>query len=206
MEFKISKELEDYRNSINFMDSHINNMISNKKEDLIWLLEYPNIYTYGPLSKKKDLLEPKKFPVIPSERGGQYTYHGPGQRVVYLMINLKEKSRDIKKFIFLIENIIIESLSRIGLKAETSNEHHGIFIEKKNELYKIASIGMKFKKWISFHGFSLNIDPDLENYKGIRPCGLNNNLVTSIKNEGITIEKKIIDDILIDEIKNHFLK
>ena len=105
-----------------------------------------------------------------------------------------------------VENIIIESLSRIGLKAEISNEHHGIFIEKKNELYKIASIGMKFKKWISFHGFSLNIDPDLENYKGIRPCGLNNNLVTSVKNEGITIEKEIIDDILIDEIKNHFLK
>ena len=206
MEFKISKELEDYRNSINFMDSHINNMISNGQEELIWLLEYPNIYTYGPLSNKKDLLKPEKFPVIPSERGGQYTYHGPGQRVVYLMINLKEKSRDIKKFIFLIENIIIETLNRIGLKAETSSEHHGIFIKKNNELYKIASIGMKFKKWISFHGFSLNVDPDLENYKGIRPCGLNNNLVTSVKNEGITIEKKLIDDILIDEIKNHFLK
>ena len=103
MEFKISKELEDYQNSINFMDSHINNMISNKKEDLIWLLEYPNIYTYGPLSKKKDLLEPEKFPVIPSERGGQYTYHGPGQRVVYLMINLREKSKDINYELIMTE-------------------------------------------------------------------------------------------------------
>ncbi len=138
MEFKISKQLEDYRDSINFMDSHINNMISNNQEDLVWLLEYPNIYTYGPLSNKKDLLKPRKFPVIPSERGGQYTYHGPGQRVVYLMINLKEKSRDIKKFISLIENIIIKTLSRVGLNAETSNEHHGIFIKKNNELYKIA--------------------------------------------------------------------
>ena len=204
MEFKISKSTEDYQNSIEFMNSYVTKIIKNNYSDLIWLLEYPNIYTYGPLSKKSDLIQPNKFPVIPSNRGGQYTYHGPGQRVVYLMINFKKKSRDIREFIFQIEEVIIKSLGRINLEAEKNYKNHGIFIKKNNELYKIASIGMKFKKWVSFHGFSLNVNPDLKNYNGIRPCGLNSHLVTSIKNEGINIEKKIIDDILIDEIKKMF--
>ena len=203
MEIKISKSLEDYHNSINFMESHVNKMIYGDQKDLIWLLEYPSIYTYGPLSKKEDLLEPNKFPVISTKRGGQYTYHGPGQRIVYLMVDIKNNSKDVRKFILLIESIIIKSLRRIGLEAENNNRHHGIFINKGDKLYKIASVGMKFKKWISYHGFSLNINPQLENYKGIRPCGLNNDLVTSITKEGIIIEKKIIDDILIEEIKNH---
>ena len=206
MEFKISKSFEDYQNSIDFMNSYVNKIINNKEPNLIWLTEYPNIYTFGPLSQEVDLLQPNKFPVIQTERGGKYTYHGLGQRVVYLMIDLKDKSRDIKKFILQIEDIIIRSLNKIGLSAENNHEYHGIFIKKNNQLYKIASIGMKFKKWVSFHGFSLNINPDLENYNGIRPCGLNNNLVTSIKNEGIMVDKSIIDNILINEIKNQFSK
>ena len=124
MEIKISKSLEDYHNSINFMESHVNKMIYGDQKDLIWLLEYPSIYTYGPLSKKEDLLEPNKFPVISTKRGGQYTYHGPGQRIVYLMVNIKNNSKDVRKFILLIESIIIKSLRRIGLEAENNNRHH----------------------------------------------------------------------------------
>ena len=204
MEYKVSLSPVDYQFSANYMEEYINNLSNTQMNDLTWILEHPSIYTYGPLSNKNDLIDPDLFPVIETKRGGQYTYHGPGQRVVYLMINLNKYKKDIRYFINSIEDLIINILSEINIKAIKDNKHHGIFIKKNKELYKIASIGMQFKKWISCHGFSININPQLSHYKGIKPCGLDNNLVTSIENEGVLIANQDFDAIIISELNKLF--
>ena len=204
MEYKISSSPVDYQFSTNYMEKYVNNLLNNESADLAWILEHPSIYTYGQLSNKNDLINPNLFPTIKTKRGGQYTYHGPGQKVVYLMVNLNRYKKDIHYFINSIENLIINILSNVNIKAIKDDKYRGIFIKKNKELYKIASIGMKFKKWISFHGFSININPQLSHYKGIRPCGLDSNLVTSIENEGIKIANKDFDDIIISELKKIF--
>ena len=201
MKIKIEKLPIEYSDSLEFMESYVKRIINNNASDLAWIIEHPNIYTYGTLANKKDLLNPDIFPVIKTNRGGEFTYHGPGQSVVYLMVNLEKQTKDIKLFINSIENLIINVLSQVGLPAVKNNAHHGIFIKHNEKIYKIASIGVKFKKWISSHGFSINVNPNLSNYSGIRPCGLENNLVTSIANEGINIDHKLFNDILIEELK-----
>ena len=201
MKIKIEKLPIEYVDSLEFMESYTKAILNNNAGDLAWIIEHPNIYTYGNLSDKKDLLNPNIFPVIKTNRGGEFTYHGPGQSVVYLMINLEKKKKDIKLFINSIENLIINVLSQFGLVAIKNHAHRGVFIKHGKEIYKIASIGIRFKRWISSHGFSINVNPNLSNYSGIRPCGMKNNLVTSIANEGINIDHKIFNDILIKELK-----
>ncbi len=205
MEFKINILLQNFENSIKSMENRVNNIINGTEGEMVWILNYPAIYTCGASENKSDLLNNSRFPIFKTNRGGKYTYHGPGQRIIYLMINLNQRDRDIKEYVNLIEKIIINILKRFGINGIINNHHHGVFIEKDDgKSYKIASIGVKFKKWISYHGFSFNLNPNLEHYNGINPCGLNNKSVTSLSDIGIEIDKETFDDIAIEEINNVF--
>ena len=176
------------------MESEVLKIAKNDLDDLTWILEYPSLYTAGLAANKSDLLLKNKFPVYYTNRGGKFTYHGPGQRVVYPLINLNKRTKDVAKYVEKLENVIIETLNNIDIHGFKDNENHGIFIKKNDgHNYKIASIGCRFKNWISYHGFSINHDPNLENYCGIKPCGLNNKRVTSIIDMGKNISKNELD-------------
>ena len=204
MRWKISNKQEDYNASIKFMETEVQNISDKKLENLIWILEYPPLYTAGLSAKPIDLLNKNKFPIFNSNRGGKYTYHGPGQRVIYTLINLNN-NKDIGKFVSNLENIIIGTLNDFGIKGLRNDNHHGIFVKKNdNQSYKIASIGCRFKNWISYHGFSINHNPTLEHYSGINPCGLNNKNITSIEDLGKKISKEELNVAIKENILRMF--
>ena len=188
-----------FRSKYFIEDIHKNNC-----KEFLWFLEHDNIYTAGTSAKQKDLINSNKFKVYKSSRGGQYTCHGPGQRVVYLMLNLRKKGYDIRKFISLIEEWIIKSLKDIGVKAVNDKSHVGIWIKDKNSLKKISSIGLRVRKGITFHGISINLNPNLENFKGINPCGNDPKDVTSLEEIGLKNKIKKFDQVLIKNFSTVF--
>jgi len=204
VEYFIDRELVDYPFSIDFMEKKVESIHNNTSREFIWFLEHDNIYTAGTSSKASDLVEKNKFKVYESSRGGQYTYHGPGQRVIYLMLNIRKNGYDIRKFISMLEQWIIVSLSDIGLKATKDRSHVGIWVREEKSLKKISSIGLRVRKGITFHGVSLNLNPNLENFKGINPCGNNPNEMTSLKEMGLEKEIKNIDKLLINNFEKIF--
>ena len=204
VEYFIDKELVDYPFSIDFMEKKVESIHNNTSKEFIWFLEHDNIYTAGTSSKASDLVERNKFKVYESSRGGQYTYHGPGQRVIYLMLNIRKNGYDIRKFISMLEDWIIVSLSDIGLKATKDRSHVGIWVREEKSLKKISSIGLRVRKGITFHGVSLNLNPNLENFKGINPCGNSPNEMTSLKEMGLEKEIKNIDKLLINNFERIF--
>jgi len=204
VEYFIDKELVDYQFSIDFMEKKVESIHNNTCKEFIWFLEHDNIYTAGTSSKASDLVERNKFKVYESSRGGQYTYHGPGQRVIYLMLNIRKNGYDIRKFISMLEDWIIVSLSDIGLKATKDRSHVGIWVREEKSLKKISSIGLRVRKGITFHGVSLNLNPNLENFKGINPCGNSPNEMTSLKEMGLEKEIKNIDKLLINNFERIF--
>jgi len=204
VEYFIDRELVDYPFSIDFMEKKVESIHNNTSREFIWFLEHDNIYTAGTSSKASDLVEKNKFKVYESSRGGQYTYHGPGQRVIYLMLNIRKNGYDIRKFISMLEHWIIVTLSDIGLKATKDRSHVGIWVREEKSLKKISSIGLRVRKGITFHGVSLNLNPNLENFKGINPCGNNPNEMTSLKEMGLEKEIKNIDKLLINNFEKIF--
>jgi len=207
MEFKIDTLPQDFNSSIKSMEKRVDSIINQTEDEMAWILNYHAIYTCGASESKNDLLDNSKLPIFKTNRGGKYTYHGPGQRIIYLMINLNQRNRDVREFVQLIENIILKILERLGINGIIDHKHHGIFIKKDDgNLYKIASIGVRFKKWVSYHGFSFNLNPNLEHYSGINPCGLSNKNVTSLSDIGIEVNNETFDDIAIEEINNTFSK
>ena len=204
VEYFIDRELVDYPFSIDFMEKKVESIHNNTSREFIWFLEHDHIYTAGTSSKASDLVEKNKFKVYESSRGGQYTYHGPGQRVIYLMLNIRKNGYDIRKFISMLEQWIIVSLSDIGLKATKDRSHVGIWVREEKSLKKISSIGLRVRKGITFHGVSLNLNPNLENFKGINPCGNNPNEMTSLKEMGLEKEIKNIDKLLINNFEKIF--
>lgn len=144
--------------------------------ELVWLLEHPPLYTAGVSAKDGDLLDPTRFPVFRSGRGGQFTYHGPGQRVAYIMLDLRERGRDVTKFVADLERWIIGALGEFNVKGEVREGRVGVWVERKGPGWaredKIAAIGVRLRKWVSFHGIALNVEPDLEHFSGITPCGI----------------------------------
>ena len=204
VEYFIDRELVDYPFSIDFMEKKVESIHNNTSREFIWFLEHDNIYTAGTSSKASDLVEKNKFKVYESSRGGQYTYHGPGQRVIYLMLNIRKNGYDIRKFISMLEQWIIVSLSDIGLKATKDRSHVGIWVREEKSLKKISSIGLRVRKGITFHGVSLNLNPNLENFKGINPCGNNPKEMTSLKEMGLEKEIKNIDKLLINNFEKIF--
>jgi lipoyl(octanoyl) transferase len=168
--------------------------------ELVWLLEHPPLYTAGVSSKPADLIAPDRFPVFESGRGGQFTYHGPGQRVAYVMLDLTKRGRDVRAFVEALEAWIIDALAAFNVTGEMREGRVGVWVERKGPGWsredKIAAIGVKLRKWVSFHGISLNVEPDLEHFSGIVPCGQTEHGVTSLVDLGLPVTMDEADEAL----------
>ncbi|MCP4393590.1 MAG: lipoyl(octanoyl) transferase LipB [Alphaproteobacteria bacterium] len=203
IKWKTSKNPIDYEFALSFMEEHINAIKSSNADDLIWRLEHTPLYTAGKNAKKRDLLSPDKLPVYESERGGQYTYHGPGQRIAYVMLNLKNrgKHRQVREFVNRLEDWIILTLSDFGIAGERFKGAPGIWVKTKHDkgletTEKIAALGIKIKHGITYHGIAINVHPDLSNFAGIVPCGMSAYGVTSFKKLGINTPMEEVDTSL----------
>ncbi len=203
IEVKNSEKPVDYLESMKFLEQRVNDVILGKKKELLWILEHPTVYTAGKRANKNDLLD-KNLKVITTNRGGKYTLHSPGQKVVYFVLNLNKRKKDIRKLINKIEECIIKVLNEYKVKSYADKKNIGIWIENKNNEEKIAAIGIRVKKWVAYHGFSINIYNDLTKYKKIVPCGIKNKGVTSFKEIGI-VDYTNIDKIIIKNFLNIFL-
>ena len=200
VEFKVSKNIVDYDTAIEFMNSHINNMKKNKANEMLWFLEHNSIFTAGTSAKVKDQNIKNKKLIRYVGRGGQWTWHGPGQRVVYIMLDLKQREKDIKKYINSLEQWIISTLNFFNINAIVLKGNPGVWIEKNNDYFKIASIGVRISHWITWHGISINVHPNLKPFEEIIPCGIQNGFVTSIEKEG----KKISLNQFDKKLKENF--
>ena len=196
IETKFSKNRISYKNAMNFLRNRVEEVKKGKNKELIWILEHPKTYTAGVSFKQKDIIN-KRINVIKTNRGGKITLHNPGQKLIYFVINLNNRKRDIRKFIDLIEDSIIDFLNLYNLKAYRDKKNIGIWVNKK----KIAAIGLRISRWVAFHGCSININNNLEDYLDILPCGLDNRKVTSIK-----FEKSIIPKNYESKLAKIFLK
>ena len=204
IEYAISRDLVNYPESVKIMEKRIENISSKKKSELIWFLEHPSIYTAGTSADKKDLLKKNIFPVFKSSRGGEYTYHGPGQRIIYIMLDLRERNYDIRSFVNALENSVMDTLNDLGVKSLLIKGKVGVWIKssiKNQSEKKISSIGLRVRKGITFHGISINIKPNLDHFNGIISCGNKNNGVTSLKELGIMLPTEKIDEILLKNLK-----
>jgi lipoyl(octanoyl) transferase len=182
MNIEIKKSIKPikYADAIEFLEERLKNINDNKKNDLIWILEHEEIYTAGTSYKEEEVLN-KDIDLIKTNRGGKITYHGPGQLICYFAIDLKQRHKNIRKFITLIEKTIIESLSEYNIKSFGDPKNIGIWINDKNGTKKVAAIGVRVSKWIAYHGFAININNDLNKYKNIIPCGIVDKGVTNLK-------------------------
>ena len=203
IEVKNSIKPVDYRVSMRILEIRVNDVFLGKKKELLWILEHNTIYTAGTSSVESDVLD-KDTKIIKSTRGGKHTLHSPGQKVVYFVLNLNKRKKDIRKLINKIEECIIKVLNEYKVKSYADKKNIGIWIENKNNAEKIAAIGIRVKKWVAYHGFSINIYNDLTKYKKIVPCGIKNKGVTSFKEIGI-VDYTNIDKIIIKNFLNIFL-
>jgi len=199
IEVKYSIKPIDYIESMKILEKRVHDVYLGNKDEFLWIVEHNPVYTAGTSSKDTDLLD-KNINVINTNRGGKHTFHGPGQKVVYFVLNLNKRKKDIRKLVNKIENCIIDILSEYKIKSYTDKKNIGIWVGKKSNSKKIAAIGIRVKKWIAYHGFSLNVSNDLSRYKAIIPCGIKNKGITNLKNLGISnhedIEKVIINKFL----------
>jgi lipoyl(octanoyl) transferase len=201
IEWKTSTSPIEYQYAVNEMEKRVKQIQNGDAEELVWFLEHPSIYTAGTSAKDTDLIN-QNFPVFNTGRGGQYTYHGPGQRIVYLMLDLKKRGEDLRKYIANLEDWIIAVLSEIGIHAEKRAGRIGIWtINKQGKEAKIAAIGVRVQKWISYHGIAINVSPNLNHYDGIIPCGISEFGVTSLQELGYDISYEKLDSILRNKFK-----
>ena len=203
IEVKYSTKSIDYSESMKILEKRVQDVHEGKKGELLWLLEHNSIYTAGTSSKNSDLLD-KKIKVIKTDRGGKHTYHGKGQKIIYFVLDLNKREKDIRKLINKIELCIIEILKKYKIESYTDKKNIGIWVGNKNKSKKIAAIGIKVKKWIAYHGFALNVYNDLSKYNKIIPCGIIDKEITSLKELGIKNYKNI-DQLIIKKFLNIFL-
>ncbi len=201
-----SDTLVDYKVASKFMEERSSLIHNGEANELVWLLEHPNVYTAGSSAKDDELLGTKDIPVYKTTRGGKYTYHGPGQRIIYLMINLERCDKDIRKFIMILEKIIVKTFKKFDMDVYPVRDRIGIWIKTNNGEEKIGAMGLKVKKWISLHGISINISPELQYFDGIIPCGLSEYNVTSIKKLKKNISIENFDDEFILNFERQFGK
>ena len=181
MSIEIKKSIKpvDYLDAIAFMEKRVTKVNDNSANELIWILEHPSTFTAGTSYNNKDIID-KSIKIINSSRGGKITWHGPGQLIFYFVINLNNRKKDIRNFLTIIEDSIITTLNEFGISSYSDRKNIGIWTKINNKERKIGSIGIKVKKWIAYHGFSINIENDISNYKKINPCGIKNKEVTTL--------------------------
>lgn len=192
----------DYDEAVAFMESRATAIAAGAAEECIWLVEHPPLYTAGTSAKPEDLTDPERFPVYPSKRGGQYTYHGPGQRVVYVMLNVGERGHDVRRFVQQLERWVILALEEFNVTGHIRCGRVGVWVERDDKPLtasgakaedKIAAIGVRLRKWVSFHGISVNVEPDLDHFTGIVPCGITEHGVTSLVDLGLPVGMADVD-------------
>ena len=194
--------LAPYTETLAAMEARVAAIADGSSAEAIWLLEHPSLYTAGTSARPQDLIDPDRFPVHPARRGGQYTYHGPGQRVVYVMLDLNHRGRDVKRYVCALENWIIATLADFNVKGERRSGRVGVWVARPDlpplpdgtpREDKIAAIGVKLRCWVSFHGMSINVEPDLGHFSGIVPCGITGHGVTSLVDLGLPVTMADLD-------------
>ncbi len=204
IEIKKSQKPVKYEDALTFMEKRLYEINKNDSHDLIWILEHEEIYTAGTSFKEKEILD-KSIKVIQTNRGGKITYHGPGQLICYFVIDLKKRKKDIRKFISIIEKTIIDTIKFYKIDTFADKKNIGIWYKKNNEIKKVAAIGVRVSKWVAYHGFSININNDLNKYNAIIPCGIVDKGITSlkkIKNQNYdNLDNKLVE-YFISNLKN----
>ena len=193
MNIEIKKSIKpvNYKFAINLLEKRVHNLALNNGKELIWFLEHKSIFTAGTNYKEKEIID-KSIKIFKTNRGGKITWHGPGQIICYMVINLNKRKKDIRRFILAIEKSVINTLDELNIKSFNDRENIGIWINHDNEIKKVAAIGIRVKKWIAFHGFSINYSNNLEEYKKIVPCGINNRGIINISNIKKVSKRKIL--------------
>jgi lipoyl(octanoyl) transferase len=211
--WKISAGLIAYDEAVRLMEQEVAKIAAGEADELVWLVEHPPLYTAGTSADSKDLLSPDRFPVFQTGRGGEYTYHGPGQRVVYLMLDLKRRKQDVRAFVSALEDVVIGTLADMNIRGERREDRVGVWVQRPERPRlpdgspaedKIAAIGIRLRKWVSFHGFSLNVDPELEHFSGIVPCGISQYGVTSLVDLGHLVMMSDVDTLVRANVERVF--
>jgi lipoyl(octanoyl) transferase len=189
--WQVSDAPVDYPDAVAAMEARVAAISAGEAPELVWLVEHPPLYTAGTSAKPSDLLEPGRFPVYPTGRGGEYTYHGPGQRVAYVMLDLNRRAPDIRRFVAALEEWVIRTLARFNIRGERRDGRVGIWVARPDKGLgqedKIAAIGIRIRRWVTFHGIALNVDPVLDHFSGIVPCGIRGHGVTSLADLGVAV-------------------
>ena len=202
VEWRIAPGLTEYEAAVAFMEARAEAIRAGTAPELVWLVEHPPLFTAGTSADPADLVTPDRFPVFATGRGGQYTYHGPGQRVAYVMLDLKRRRPDVRAFVAALEDWIIATLDRFNIKGERREDRVGVWVVRPDRPPlpdgspaedKIAAIGIRLRKWVSFHGISINVEPDLSHYAGIVPCGIAEHGVTSLVDLGLPVTMDDLD-------------
>ncbi|MAQ82636.1 MAG: lipoate-protein ligase B [Maritimibacter sp.] len=202
-----------YEDAVSKMETRAAAIAAGTAEELIWLVEHPPLYTAGTSAKPTDLTDPDRFPVFETRRGGQYTYHGPGQRVVYVMLDVGRRGHDVRRFVQQLEEWVIATLDRFNVKGEIREGRVGVWVTRPEKPPlpdgspredKIAAIGIRLRKWVSFHGISINVEPELSHFDGIVPCGITGHGVTSLVDLGLPVTMDDLDVALKTTFKDVF--
>lgn len=215
VEWIVTDGLTPYPEAVAFMSDRADAIAQGTASECIWLVEHPPLYTAGTSARADDLTDPDRFPVFQSARGGQYTYHGPGQRVVYMMLDVGARGRDVRCFVRDIEGWVIDTLATFGVRGEIRPGRVGVWVPRPDKPPladgtgredKIAAIGIRLRRWVSFHGLSINVDPDLSHFDGIVPCGIRDQGVTSLVDLGLPVSMSDLDIALQQTFASRFHK
>lgn len=208
VEWRVSDSVVGYEEALAEMESRAAGIAEGSAPELVWLLEHPPLYTAGTSANATDLVEPDRLPVFETGRGGQYTYHGPGQRIAYAMLDLKRRTPDLRAYVAALEAWLIASLDRFGVTGERREDRVGVWVRRPDRGAgaedKIAAIGVRVKRWVTMHGVSLNVGPDLSHYAGIIPCGVRDHGVTSLENLGRVVAMAEVDMALRETFEEIF--
>ncbi len=202
VEWRVEPGYVAYPHALAFMEARAEAIRAGTADELVWLVEHPPLYTAGTSARIEDLIEPNRFPVFSAGRGGEYTYHGPGQRVAYVMLDLKRRREDVRAFVAALEQWIIETLAAFNVRGERREDRVGVWVVRPDRPLlpdgspaedKIAAIGIRLRKWVSFHGIAINVEPDLAHFGGIVPCGVQDHGVTSLVDLGLPVTMADLD-------------
>ena len=208
VEWRVSSAPVDYVDAVLEMERRVADIHAGEARECVWLLEHPPLYTAGTSADTSDLLTPDRFPVFETGRGGQYTYHGPGQRIAYVMLDLTARGKDLRAYVCALEDWIISTLKQLGISGERREGRVGVWVARpemgNGHEDKIAAVGVRIRRWVTFHGISLNVNPALEHYSGIVPCGISQHGVTSLADLGTVATMDDVDRILRAEFEERF--
>ncbi len=211
--WRISDGLVPYEQAVEEMEREVSAIAAGEADELVWLLEHPPLYTAGTSANVADLIEPDRFPVFATGRGGEYTYHGPGQRVAYVMLDLKRRRQDVRAYVAALEDVIIRTLDKMNVRGERREDRVGVWVRRPEKPLlpdggmaedKIAALGIRLRKWVSFHGLAINVDPDLSHFTGIVPCGISAYGVTSLVDLGLPVMIGDVDVLLREAFQEVF--